>query len=293
MRDHPLTVGDRPEDVVRPAAKPLDTPERPPNPRCCGERLRGNDMDGPARFRVALLDGFSLRVTPGLDVGPGPPLPRAVQRLVAYLGLSRRPCRTAVAGRLWPDSSEDHAGGSLRSALWRTQRVAPGLVVVSGDSLSLSHEARVDVAELAAWAMRALDPGSPVEVPPTPGTGSELLPGWYEDWVLLERERIRQLTLHAWEAAAQKLARAARYGEAVEAAYAAVRAEPLRESAHRTLMRVHLAEGNTVEAARVYSAFRTMLADEVGDVPSTGMRRLYLATDADGVGWGSTRTARS
>ena len=235
-------------------------------------------MDTAALFRVSLLDGFSVR-PPTVDVPIGPPLPHVAQRLVAYLSLSGHPCRAAVAGRLWPDSSEEHAYGSLRSAIWRTQRVAPGLVVVSGDGLSLAHDVRVDAVELAAWAKQALDPDAPVESSPETATGGELLPGWDDDWVLLERERIRQLTVHAWEASAMKLARAARYGEAVEAAYAAVRAEPLRESAHRTLMQVHLAEGNRAEASRAYSSFRTMLADDVGDAPSLRMHQLYLAAD--------------
>jgi DNA-binding SARP family transcriptional activator len=66
-----------------------------------------------------------------------------------------------------------------------------------------------------------------------------LFPGWYDDWVLLERERLRRLRLHALEVLADKLVREGRYGEAVQATYAAVRTEPLRESAHRAVVRVH------------------------------------------------------
>jgi DNA-binding SARP family transcriptional activator len=75
--------------------------------------------------QVALLDGFTLRL--GDDTqSPLPALPRAVQRLVARLSLSRCPDRTAIAGQLWPDVPEGHAHGSLRSALWRLQKVVPG-----------------------------------------------------------------------------------------------------------------------------------------------------------------------
>jgi DNA-binding SARP family transcriptional activator len=243
------------------------------------ESVQGDSMSAAASFRVSLLDGFTI-LPSDQDAPAVPALPRGVQRLIAYLGLSRRVTRAAVAGQLWPDASEEHASGSLRSALWRVQKVAPGLVLACGDSLSLTSQAHVDVAELTGWARRAMDPAWPAEVSPMPGTAMELLPGWYEDWLLLERERVRQLVLHAWEAAAQKFTEAARYGEAAEAAYAAIRAEPLRESAHRTLMLVHLAEGNPVEAARVYGAFCTMLADEVGEVPSSRMRRLVLETGA-------------
>ena len=85
--------------------------------------------------------------------------------------------------------------------------------------------------------------------------------------MLLERERVRQLRMHALEALAEKLAAAGRYGEAVQAAYAAVVAEPLRESAHRAVVRVHLVEGNVAEAVRAYDSFRTMLAEELGRGP--------------------------
>ena len=96
----------------------------------------------------------------------------------------------------------------------------------------------------------------------------ELLPGWYEDWVLLERERLRQLRMHALEVLADKLVCVGRFGEAVQAAMAAVAAEPLRESARRAVVRVHLAHGNVAEAVREYEAFRELLADELGVAPS-------------------------
>jgi DNA-binding SARP family transcriptional activator len=102
----------------------------------------------------------------------------------------------------------------------------------------------------------------------------ELLPGWYDDWVLVERECLRQLRVHAFEALAGKFSAAARYGEAVEAAYAALRADPLRESAHRTVVRIHLAEGNLIEAVRAYQACRDLFADELGVTPTPEMSRL-------------------
>jgi DNA-binding SARP family transcriptional activator len=102
----------------------------------------------------------------------------------------------------------------------------------------------------------------------------DLLPGWYDDWVLLERERLRQLRMHALEAVARRLGEAGRYGDALQAAYAAMRAEPLRESAHRIVIRLHLAEGNVCEARRAYEQFRVLLADELGVQPSEQMARL-------------------
>jgi hypothetical protein len=66
---------------------------------------------------------------------------------------------------------------------------------------------------------------------------ADLLPGWYDDWVLSEAEDWRQLRLHALEALADRLTATGRWGEAADAAGAAVRAEPLRESANAALIR--------------------------------------------------------
>jgi DNA-binding SARP family transcriptional activator len=199
-----------------------------------------------------------------------------VQRLVAHVCLTGRPDRTAIAGELWPDVREEQAQGSLRSALWRLQKAVPGLLDVSGGTLALAEGVRVDVAELVGWARSVLDPDGGVEELSVPEAGlrSELLPGWYDDWVLLERERLRQLRMHALEAVAARLAAAGRHGEALQVAYAAVCAEPLRESAHRTVVRVHLGEGNVAEAVRAYDVYRAMVEEELGVGPTEQMTRL-------------------
>lgn len=233
-------------------------------------------MDRDPAPRVTLLDGFALfpddsdrRTVVGL-------LPPAVQRLVAHLCFCGRPARAAVAGRLWPDVPEQQAQGSLRSALWRLQKVSPWLLDVSGGALALAADVRVDVRELGDWAHSVSAPGedgADPGVPPSELRG-ELLPGWYDDWVLLERERLRQLRVHALERVAVRLAAAGRHGEALQAAYAAVQEEPLRESAHRLVVGVHLAEGNVAEAVRTYESFRRVLLDELGVVPTQEMARL-------------------
>jgi DNA-binding SARP family transcriptional activator len=221
-----------------------------------------------------LLDGFAVEVAePGTAVRN---LPFGVQRLIAHVSLSGRPGRGATAGQLWPDVSEASAGSNLRSALWRLQKAAPGLLDVSGGGLRLADDVSVDARELCDWARRVLDPRSDVVEFDTPEVAlrGDLLPGWYDDWVLLERERLRQLRVHALEALADRLAAAGRFGDAVEAAMAAVRGEPLRESAHRAVVRVHLAEGNVAEAVREYDTFRHLLEEELGVVPSPQMEAL-------------------
>ena len=239
-------------------------------------------MDG---VRLRLLDGFELR-RDGTPVD----LPLAAQRLLAFLALHDRPLtRLYVAGALWLDASEERSRANLRATLWRLRRPGAALVEASSTHVRLGSEVVVDVTSLVATAMRTLrDHDRDGEVDESCLSG-ELLPDWYDDWVLEERERLRQLQVHALEALAERLAAAGRYGEAVEAALAAVRAEPLRESAERVLVRIHLAEGNHGEALRRYLAYRRRLRDELGLEPSpqmtelvAGLTRRRRATSGDG-----------
>ena len=226
--------------------------------------------------RVTLLDGFSVRAGRTAAGPAAEELPRSVQRVVAHLCLAGRPARAAVSGRLWPDVPEDKAQASLRSALWRLRRSAPELVDASHDTLRLSAGVRIDVHELNAWAELVSDPRTEadrVTLPP-PAILGDLLPGWYDDWVLLERDRLHQLRLHALETAATRLCIVGRHAEALQAAHLAIRAEPLRESAHRTVVRVHLAEGNLAEAMRAHAAFRELLLRELGVPPTSQMQEL-------------------
>jgi DNA-binding SARP family transcriptional activator len=164
--------------------------------------------------RVTLLDGFGIHRGTGVPPTAVGEIPHGVQRLVAHLCLCGRPSRSAIAGLLWPEVSEEHAHASLRSALWRLHKVVPDLVQVSGHSLSLAPGARVDVRELDEWARRVDDPRSCLDdlAPSHVGLGEELLTGWYDDWVLLERERLRQLRMHALESVAERFAAAGRHG---------------------------------------------------------------------------------
>ncbi|MDP9429412.1 MAG: SARP family transcriptional regulator [Actinomycetota bacterium] len=224
--------------------------------------------------RIGLLEGFSLTTADAADAGEG--VPRRVQRLLVFLCLAGRPARSAVAGQLWGDVPEEQAHASLRSALWRLHRVAPGLVDTSGGALAVASDVRVDVRELTAWTARVRDPRTDLDelgLLPAELQG-DLLPRWHEDWVVLERERLRQLRLYALETLAARLAAAGRAVDAVEAAHFAVRGEPLRESAHRLLVRAHLAEGDVAAAVRVYRDFRTRLRDELGADPTDRFTRL-------------------
>jgi DNA-binding SARP family transcriptional activator len=139
---------------------------------------------------------------------------------------------------------------------------------------------RVDLLEAAACARGALREDAAADVDfDLSALACDLLPDWYEDWVLFERERFRQLRLRALDALCERLTRAGRLNEALEAGLLSVAGEPLRESAHRALMRLHLADGNTGEAVRQYRLYERLLREQVGIQPSERIQELVRGLD--------------
>ena len=94
------------------------------------------------------------------------------------------------------------------------------------------------------------------------GDTLDLLPACYDEWLIFERERIRQRLLHALEALSRRLVAFGRPADAVDAAMWAVSADPVRESANRILIEAHLAEGNLIEASRTYQRYRDIVRRE-------------------------------
>jgi DNA-binding SARP family transcriptional activator len=102
----------------------------------------------------------------------------------------------------------------------------------------------------------------------------ELLPDWYDDWLLLERERLRQVRLHGLEALCVRLTHLGRYSQAIEAGLLAVEEEALRESSQRALIAAHVSEGNLAEAVRQYDRYAQLLQKELGIAPGAQIRAL-------------------
>jgi DNA-binding SARP family transcriptional activator len=202
-------------------------------------------------------------------------VPEGSKRLLVFVALRRRRVeRRHAAGTLWPVRDDGRASGNLRSALWRLRLTGIDLLEVDKWSLRLCDRVRVDVHLINDWANRLIrhaPAGDDLGIPAILPEALDLLPGWYDEWALMERERIRQQALHALEALSRLLLEAGRHGEAVEAAMMAVNAEPLRESAQRTLIDAHLAEGNWVEGRRAYEAYRRLIWHELGVAPSPNM----------------------
>jgi DNA-binding SARP family transcriptional activator len=224
--------------------------------------------------RLALLRGFELRCD-----GCAVPLVLSAQRLVAFLALHERLLpRTYVAETLWTDVPDRRAWGNLRSTLWRLGRLREQVVEQVTDHIQLASEVVVDVREGNRVAARLMagDDINALSVDQRTFEG-ELLPAWCDEWILTERERHRQLSLHALELLCQHLATEGQYGLAVQAGLAAIESEPLRESAHRALIGAHLAEGNVNEAIRQYDLFDHLIRDELDLRPSDQLRDLISA----------------
>jgi len=210
--------------------------------------------------------------------------PDGSKRLLALLGLHGGPVgRHDLARRLWPDVDGRRAEGNLRSALWRLHRTGVDVVDCDGQALALRTGLPVDVRILAAWADRILSGrtrGDDLRLMPGIEHGLCVLPGWYDDWVVLERERLRSSLLQALERLAGALCLAGRYAEGIEAALIAVAADPLRESAQRALIEAHLDEGNLIEAHRARDVYRDVLFRELGAPLSPLMRSLITGFNA-------------
>lgn len=225
----------------------------------------------PRQIELELLGGFKLTVD-GRAAAPAVP----AQRFVALLAIKEATLRRGfVAGTLWPDATEQRALASLRSALWRLRRIDDGVVVSSRAGLRIGGQVSVDVHRTVATCdalingdFRRLPAAIPDEL------SHDLLPDWYDDWVMPERERVRQLRLHALEALGYHLIAERRFAGAIEAGMVATRAEPLRESAHRLLVRAHLAEGNVSEALRQYRSYVQLVNEALGINPTRDFRDL-------------------
>jgi DNA-binding SARP family transcriptional activator len=227
----------------------------------------------PQDFRAGgPTGGIFLHVLGRFDLivdGVSVELPVQVQKVLAFLALhvGSQP-RERVAERVWPDADLKRCMGSLRTVLWRVRQVGPGTVRAPRGSIALDPSVRVDLHE--GWAVvksildgRSVDPEHAV-----PLLSQRLLPDWDDSWALLEQERVQQMYVHCLEALSRRLVAEEQYAYAMQAARAACRIEPLRESAWHAVIDIHLAEGNRAQAQRVFQDFRRILKEEMGIEPS-------------------------
>jgi DNA-binding SARP family transcriptional activator len=224
--------------------------------------------------QLSLMGGFALTVA-----GKRVSLPLHARRVLAYLSLDKMGApdcdRGVLADRLWADVPYDRSRASLRTALWRIRCAATELVTGDVNRLALGESVSVDVHNFRRQAEDLLNEALPwrPEQCRFMGRTAELLPGWDEDWLLLAREQLRQLRLHALEASAARLQALGRYPEAIDVMLAVIADEPLRESAHAALIDAHLRQGNVCEARRQFVIMARLLWSELRIRPAADLTR--------------------
>lgn len=224
---------------------------------------------------LALLGGFRLLVA-----GELVPVSVTGQRLLALVACRPGPVvRSQMAQLLWPDTASARAHANLRTAVYRLERSCPGLLSATGSYLQLAPGIRVDAAYPRMLATQVLSSTGPL--PPDlvrqalqVNLYDDLLPDWDEEWLVEQQLQYRALRLATLETLSQRLAATGQFGAAVHTALAAVHADPLRDSAHQTLIRACLAQGNRHDAQTHFASYQRIFRDELGVEPATTIRQL-------------------
>ncbi len=250
-----------------------------------------------AALEIRLFGALSL-------LSDGQPLTRLPSRrgneLLAYLLLNRHTlhARERLAGLFWGDSDDQKARHCLNTTLWRLQGIL-GLLPARQQSylkvdprhigFNLTSDFHLDVAEFetrCAWAEQldpeAIDQQAFLLRQAITFYRADLLPNCYEEWCLVERERLQNLYLRAL---GRLLAYHVAHDErdaAIDCARRILSGDPLREEVHRELIQIYLATGQHGAALRQYRACEEVLRREltVAPMPETQalLTRMLAAT---------------
>jgi DNA-binding SARP family transcriptional activator len=220
-------------------------------------------------LEITMLGGFRS-FADGREIAA----PASSARVVAFLALARGRCaeREVIAETLWPETDSPRALANLRSSLWRMPPPLRRSIRRIGHRIELDRDVTVDTDALEC-------PG--VYSAPIDALSEPLLPSWYDDWVLLERERLDLRRVAALEAIAVQRLDDGAFAECLDVALLAIGVDPYRESLHRIVIRAHLAEGNDSEARRHYSRLERLLESSIGAAPSPETAGLIARLDRD------------
>lgn len=237
----------------------------------------------PDVWRVELLGGLRAargdRVVTRFDT-------RKAAALLALLALNphRLHSREALAEQLWPDEDPDATRNRFKQvlSLLRKELEPPGteagsVLATDRTHVRLQPGALVsDVEEFEGALDAARSAGDPVSSLQAAARlyKGELLPGYYEEWILSERQRLAERHLGALENLAQALAERGDFAQALDHARRAVSADPLREASHALVMRVYAASGRVSEAVREYAELERTLREHLDSAPSASVRAL-------------------
>jgi len=236
-------------------------------------------------LHIQFLGGFQVRV----DDTPVTTLDQErLQALLAYLVLRRdRPQpRQQIAFLLWPESQESQARTNLRTLLHRLRQALP-----HADELLQVEALVVQWRPTARWTLDVADFEHDLERAAASGDDrpalraalaaavdryrDDLLPGWYDDWVLAERERLRERFLSTLEQLIVLLEADREYVPAITYAQRLLRHDPLHELTYQRLMRLHALSGDRASALRTFQTCVAVLERELDVEPSAATRAVY------------------
>ncbi|TME29117.1 MAG: hypothetical protein E6I75_22730, partial [Chloroflexi bacterium] len=168
-------------------------------------------------LELRLLGQFDVRREGAMVVLPS----RPAQSLLAYLALSAATAhrREKLAGLLWPEADENNARSNLRHALWRIRKaIEPDQVAAPyllSDELAVSFNAGADYWLDAAILVRDGE-SLQNQIEALVVYRGELLPGFYDDWVTLERERLEALVQHKMQRLLDRMLEERRWSAVLE-----------------------------------------------------------------------------
>jgi predicted ATPase/DNA-binding SARP family transcriptional activator len=215
--------------------------------------------------------------------------------LLAFLAFYRNTAhsRESLAELLWPDADPESARNSLRVALASLRRqleptsVPVGAVLIADRvNVRLNPDAfTTDVLEFETLLARERQAEDPADAERQLMRAVEcyrgpLLANHYEDWITSERERLSDAYLGALRRLTKRLVEIRELDRALEYANKAVAADPLREGAHRDLMRLYAAIGRPAAALQQYQELERLLHEELGASPSAATTELVRQLSA-------------
>lgn len=237
-------------------------------------------------LKIYLLGGFLIEH----DGRSLPPISSTAGRsLLAYLVTyrRRRHTRDLLAGTFWPDRAEASARKRLSQALWHIHtalksagadesiiEVAPNEVFVNAEDSSFWLD--VEEFERLAGIEKTSSPRQDIQILEE-AVGlyrGDFMAGYYHDWMLLERERLSDRYLHTLESLVTIHKARADYRSALSCARRVVLEDPVREAAHREIMRLNFLLGRSTEALQQFDRCEAILREELSVGPSERTKRL-------------------
>ena len=209
---------------------------------------------------------------------------RPAQSLLSYLlinsGKSFR--REKLAGLLWPETSDANARNNLRQAIWRVRKSLetnnsesqPFFLV---DDLTVAFNAdanfSLDVVRLEAKVEDETPLVELIEIVSL--YEGELLPGFYDDWIILERERLQSLFETRMDLLINRLVKMQNWSEVIEWSERWIASGSVPEPAYRNLMIAHAGRGAMSSVAAAYQRCEEAMRDELGLEPSEATQVLF------------------